>query len=584
VSLSASLQVGASALTASQLAIQVTGHNLANAATAGFTRQTAYLTPSRNNNTGGLAVGTGVRVAEVRRQIDEALQSRLYSGISGEAAMGQRHQLLSQVESALGELGEHDLSSELSRFFNAWSERANLSQSSAVVVQQGQRLAEFLTRVRSDLGDQRQQIDRQLAIQVQRADGLLSRIAELNRAVSSAEGTGSQAATLRDQRGIALAELSQLMEVTTIEQPGGAVDVLVGSTPVVLGGRSRGLELRMEGRGNTVRAMVSMAEDGQQLAVRSGQIGATLGAREGMLTDTIARLDDLTSNLIFEINRIHSTSSNAPPAGGFRSLTGSLAMPAGDRNLALNDPANTTMAGLPVAMRPTSGGFSVVVRAADGTIQTVRIPVDLDARTASGAPGHADDTSLANLAQALDAVPGLSARVTPGGQLRIDAAPGMTYSFADDSSGVLAALGINSYFTGRDASDIAVRAELRNSPNLLSVGRMVSGPPAAFVENGGALEMAAAQDRALGTLDGRSLRDFWLDTVQRVGVETDTARAQGEAASIVRESLEAQRAAISGVSIDEESVNLLTFQRQYQGAARFISVVDELTQVLLRMV
>jgi flagellar hook-associated protein 1 len=214
----------------------------------------------------------------------------------------------------------------------------------------------------------------------------------------------------------------------------------------------------------------------------------------------------------------------------------------------------------------------------------VRIPVDLDGRNASGAAGHGDDTSLEDLALALDGVPGLSARVMPGGQLKIDAAPGFTYSFSDDSSGVLAVLGMNAYFTGRDASDIAVRGDLRQSPNLLSVGRMVGGPPAAFVENAGALAMAGAQDLALASLDGRSIKDFWLDTAQRIGIEANTARTQAESATIVRESLEAQRAAISGVSIDEESVNLLTYQRQYQGAARFISVVDELTQVLMSMV
>jgi len=52
----------------------------------------------------------------------------------------------------------------------------------------------------------------------------------------------------------------------------------------------------------------------------------------------------------------------------------------------------------------------------------------------------------------------------------------------------------------------------------------------------------------------------------------------------VRESLDAQRQSLSGVSIDEESINLLNFQRQYQGAARFISVVDEMTQTLLSIV
>jgi flagellar hook-associated protein 1 len=581
VSLTSSLQVGASALTASQLAIQVAGHNLANAATPGFTRQTAYLTPARSDTNGRISVGTGVRIANVRRQIDEALQARLYAGFSSEAAAGRQFQLLSQIESALGELGEHDLASELGAFFNAWSERANLSQSSAVVVQQGVRLADFLRRVRSELIDQQQQIDRQLGVQTIQADGLLRKIAELNAAISAAEATGGQASSLRDQREMALVELSRVMEVTAIEQPSGAIDVLVGSTPVVLGAQSRGLELRLEMRGDRVLASLHVADDGQRLSIRSGEIGASLANRDGLLSETVASLDELAANLIFEINRIHSTSTNA---GGFTSLLGSRSMAAEDRGRALNDPLNGTMAALPPPLRVQSGGFTVLVRAADGATRTVRINVDLDGRDASGAPGFGDDTTLEDIVAALDAVQGITARIAPGGQLQVQAAPGFSFSFLDDSSGALAVLGLNAYFTGRDASDIAVRADLRQNPNQLAVGRLQGGPPPQFVENGGAMEIVAAQDRSLASLGGRSIRQFWQDSAQRVGIEAGAARTNAESTAVVRESLESQRAAISGVSIDEESINLLTFQRQYQGAAKFISVVDELTRTLLEVV
>src|SRR5262245_31918934 len=122
MSLSSALQIGNSALTASQLAIQIAGNNMANAATPGYSRQIAFLVPARSNTAGRLSVGTGVNVSAVRRQIDDALQARLYAGVSTEAASSQQYQILSQVESALGELGDNDLSSELSGFFNSWSE------------------------------------------------------------------------------------------------------------------------------------------------------------------------------------------------------------------------------------------------------------------------------------------------------------------------------------------------------------------------------------------------------------------------------------------------------------------------------
>ena len=85
-------------------------------------------------------------------------------------------------------------------------------------------------------------------------------------------------------------------------------------------------------------------------------------------------------------------------------------------------------------------------------------------------------------------------------------------------------------------------------------------------------------------LGNKSIKASWVDTAQTLGVQAAAAQSQAESATIVRQSLDAQRAAVSGVSVDEESVNLLTFQRQYQGAAKFITTVDEMMQTLISMV
>jgi flagellar hook-associated protein 1 FlgK len=105
-----------------------------------------------------------------------------------------------------------------------------------------------------------------------------------------------------------------------------------------------------------------------------------------------------------------------------------------------------------------------------------------------------------------------------------------------------------------------------------------------FVENGTALEIAKLQDKALSNLQGRTIAEAWRDSAQAIGVQAAAAGTTLEAAASVRASLEAQRAGISGVSIDEESVNLMNFQRMYQASARVISVADELTQTLLSLV
>jgi flagellar hook-associated protein 1 FlgK len=576
--LTSALYLGNTALTAAQLAIQVTGNNLANAATPGYSRQVVSLVPMRADGTGRIMVGTGVRVSDVRRQIDEALQTRLYGGISQEADAAQRHGILAQIEATLGELGDNDLSDQLTSFFNSWSERANGTQSSTVVVQQGQQLADFVRHLRSTLGDQRDQIDRQIGVQTSAANGILSQIADLNGAIADAESTagGAQASTLRDQRDALVGQLSQFMDISTVPQPGGGVNILVGSTPVVIGNQSRGIELRRETRDGRPQVSVNLSADGQRLDIRSGSLGALLANRQGAVDETIDTLDTLAGQLIFEVNKIHATATNA---AGLTTASGQLVFGAPDQSRALNDPANTVMAGLP--FRPVSGGFEVRVTGPDGSTQTVRIDVDLDGRDAAGAPGFADDTSLEDIRAALDGISGLSATIGPDGKLKIDADAGYNFSFPSDSSGVLGALGVNAYFTGSTAGDIAVRPDLLSTPTLLQTGRYVNG---AFVENQAALDLAALQDTSLAALGGASIKGSWIDTVQDLGVRTAGAGAQSQAASTVRQSLEAQRAGISGVSVDEEYVNLITYQRQYQGAAKYISVVDQMTQTLIALV
>jgi flagellar hook-associated protein 1 FlgK len=578
MSLSAALTIGRSGLTASQIGIQVAGNNMANAGTVGYSRQTVGLAPiPGDRSTPGVSIGRGVFVTDVRRQIDIALQGRMWDATSNERSAQAQADILAQVESVLGELGDNDLSSALSSFFRTWSERGNQTKSSAVVVQQGEALSQFMQRVRGQLVDQRRQVDDQVGGALARADELLTTIAGANRAIAEAEVAGAAANSLRDQRDQAIAELSTLMDVTVVDQGQQGVDVLVGSTPVVLGGQSRGIGLKRQVVDGTVRVAVATTVDGAELTVRSGMVGGLLSGRPAAITDTIDTLDRLAGQLIFEVNKVHSTSFTPKRLA---SATSERGFTVAERALALNDPANTAMASLPFAAR--NGGIEVVVReTATNATRTVRIPIDLDGVTAAGVPGTTDDTSAQDIVDALAAIPGLVAGFTPDGRLDVRASTGFDFAFTSDTSDSLAALGINAYFSGDDAASIGVRKELTGDPLRLGTGRMRDG---VYVENAGALAIAGLQDATLGGLDGRSATEFWRDTVTRIGSETSSTISAATASSVVRESLEGQLAAMSGVSIDEESVNLLNFQRQYQASARLISVVDELTQTLINLV
>lgn len=572
MSLNSTLQIANSSLIASQIGLQVASNNLANAATPGYTRQIAMLQALRGRVTDPNMIGAGVAVAQVRRQIDQALQERLWNGVADQSSSVQKLTVYSQLESILNEGTDFDTSSQLSSFFNAWSEATTLLDTQATLINQGKSMAGFIRNMRSELMSQRRQIENQIDAQTTQANALLQEIADINRTISEREIGQAQASALRDRRDQIVTDLSSLMDITVNENPEGLYDVFVGSTPIVLGTRNRGVEIQRETINGLVTVTPRLKDNGAPLNVRSGSLGGLLQSRAGAIDATIEKIDRLASQLIFEVNKLHSTGTNAD---GLTASTGTLAIASANRNLAISDPNNTTFASLPFAAQ--TGGFFVEVRNKNtGTSDRVWIEVDLDGIDANGLPGTGDDTTPQNILDAINAVDGLTATFTPDGRLDIGASPGFSFSFDDDSSGILAVLGVNSFFTGTTAQDINVREGVE-----VMLGRFVDGQ---FVENANAKRIGELAEKSLSALGGQNITKFWSLHAQDVATQSSSARIGADAATIVRESLEAQRAAVSGVSIDEESMNLLTFQRQYQAAAQVVKVTQSMFDVLLNLV
>lgn len=571
--------IGRSALLASQVALQVTGNNIANAATPGYHRQRVSMIPAQGSNIGAnMFVGRGVGVQEIARVVNPALQARVRASMGQEAAASVELSVLNTIETITNELTGIDLSSGLGAFFNAFSELANNPGGSAVrsaVVEQGSALAAQIRAMRGDLLRTREQIENQLQTNVKRADELLTEIASLNKAIVNSEQGRGEEGNLRDQRDRLVGELSQLIDISTVEQSSGAVDILIDSQPVVLGSVSKGLrvDIRSEPGQELLEFRVQTRVDPEVVRPRSGTIGALLEQRQVAVQGTLRDLDTVASQLIFQVNRLHS--GGTPASGGWTELTSDLRLPVADRTLALNDPTNATLAGLPFGAK--NGSFKVVMRDQNGNAAETTISVNLDGITNAGTAGFDDDTTAADIIAALDAIPNLNATILPDGRLRITTDAGYEVSFGDDTSGALATLGIAGFFSGTNGSDIGVRSELKDDPSLLAVG-FESGT------NEVALAIAELRNTALSELNGRTLMEQWQGSVERNAVQTRSAQTRLQALSSVRQSLEAQELAISGVSLDEESINLIAYQQQYQGAARFISVTNELTAVLLGLV
>jgi len=567
MSLMSALNIGSTALAVNQAAIQTTGNNIANVGNADYTRQTVTLTDANDSKIGpGQFVGNGVELTGIARQIDEALQSRLQSATSDSESSSTQQDWLSRVQSVFNELSDSDLSTKLSTFYNAWSDLANKPQDTGlrqVVVQDGQAVTDWFHQINDNLSSLRTDLTTQVTGLAGQADDLASQIADFNSKIVSAEsgGLSAQANSLRDQRDAAIKSLSNLMDVKTVEQPNGVTDVYVGSEPLVTETRSNGVTTKSvtDATGHQEISVI-FKNNGGALKITSGQLGA-LGKVAQTLDSTDDQVDQLASSLSYELNKVHSSGQGLE---GQTSIIGATTV---------NDPTASlasTKSGL--KQTPSNGSFVVHVKNTKTGLETsTLVKVDIE--------GKPTDTSLNSLITQLDGIDGVTA-VNNGGRLQISAddAPATELTFSQDSSGVLASLGVNTFFTGANAKDINLNQTVVNNPNLVAASQ--NGDSA---DNGTAKAIANLETTSVKSLGGSTMEDSYQSLINGLASKAATASSDATASQAVVDTLANQREAISGVSMDEEAVNLMKYQRAYQGAARLITVVNDMMTTLMGM-
>jgi len=188
------LQIGSSALLTHQAALQITGNNIANSATPGYSRQEPVLNPTGVSNLGnGQQTGAGVQIDYVRRIVDDALQERLNDASSQMHRYQISDQVLSRVESLMNEMTDTDISSAMVELFNSFSELAGSPQDTAlrgVVLQRAYSLTDRMHFLREGLAGIGLELTDRLEAAVSEVDELASQIADLNVKVVAADTNG----------------------------------------------------------------------------------------------------------------------------------------------------------------------------------------------------------------------------------------------------------------------------------------------------------------------------------------------------------------------------------------------------------
>ncbi len=568
MSLFGSIQMGANTLQAMQIGLQVVGNNIANANTPGYVRQEATYVPGPVQHIGGLILGTGVLVDSIVQKIDSFVQERL-AGARGDRANAEvQEQAYSDIEVLLNELSaDTDLSSALTGFFNSIDQVLNEPSNVAtrnLAIEKGQALAENLnglydraTDIFSELNDRISDVSDQI-------NALSENIRRLNVQIATAEGgdtSSSVAGALRVQRQAAIDNLSELVGVTVIEQTSGAVNVAIGGEFLVFEGQRREVGVVTTDNSGTKLYTLQFVDTKAGLGTSSGEITGLYTARDDIVGSFIDGLNNVAGTFIYEFNKLYSQGQGQV---GFDQLT------------AVDDvrDADAALDATGLAFTPVSGSFDVLVHNKENDLTTTHtIFIDLN--------GLDEDTSLNDLATQLDAVDGLTASVSTTGSLSIAIdSTDSEFAFSGDTSGVLAALGLNTFFTGSTARDIGVNDELQGIGNAnkfaASLGRIGQ-----FEDTANAERLASFLDRPLDSAGGASLADIYNQLINEVTQGSAVAQSVAEGYRSFEATLDAQQQAVSGVSLDEEAVKMITLQRIYQASAKFIQAISEMLDLLM---
>jgi len=454
------LNTAGTALLTQQNAIEVTGHNIANVNTPGYSRQRVDMETNVPLLSQPGQTGAGVNAAEIQRIYDRFLGKQINDENQSLGNWEAQKGIYERVEMLFNESTGYGLNQAMSEFWNAWQNMANNPSdlaSRAALLAKSETMATSFNNIYSNLEQIQADIDTSITGTVEEINSVTEQIAGLNEKITRIEVGGQNANDYRDSRDILLKDLSLMIDIVTFENSEGKVTVLtVGGRPLVENFSSWDLSTQNNAFGH--KDILWTDSEGNQVDITDnisgGKLKGWLEARDVTISDYLSNHDDLAAEIIQEVNDLHSA------------------------------------------------GYGL-----------------------------------------------------------------------DSSTG-------NDFFTGTSALDIAVNQDLIDDVNKIAVG----GSDGGVGDNSNAIEIANLQNALKMNSDTATFDDYYNTLVSDVGSTVHNARVNFDQESIMMIQLDNHRESVSGVSLDEEMVNLIKFQHAYNASARLVSLVDELLERVISMV
>jgi flagellar hook-associated protein 1 FlgK len=631
--MSGTISNGLSALLAAQRALQTTSNNIANANTEGFVRQRIDFVENPGVPLGRYTIGAGVATSSISRIYDQFLTDNLRTATSLEQRADAFNDFAARINTVLGN-PDTGINTAVQRFFNQ-VEAVGRDPTSAAqrnqLLLEGENLAERLQQLDSQLAGINTEINSRLGLAAGSINTLAGQIADLNGQIMAA---GSSAASdLLDRRDLLLKQLGAQINITTIRQNDGSVNVLVGSGQSLVLGTNAARLLTVPDQYDSSRMQLAISTNSgpaQDISgkVSGGTVGGLLSFRNDVLDSSRRSLGMLAIGLGDAFNTQHRAGVDLAGnmGGDFFAIGGPVASAStantgtATANAAITDAS--ALAGRDYELRFNGSSWSVIDSTTQAPVTVTGSGTGADpllfagmAFSVSGAPAAGDRFMVRPLANAADsfrvvltepaaiaAAAPVTARINPGNSSQATVSSPLVTDVDDPKLQTPATIrfvtrtsyvvftdigtdltGPFPYTSGADISFAGWTTRVNGTP---AVGDEFLVEPAAggSGDNSNALALASVSQRGFFANGTQSVIELGADLVATVGSTANRAKNEVLIQQSLREQSEIDLENVSGVNLDEEAANMLRYQDAYLAASKVVSIADGLFQNLLQIV
>ncbi|AFG36888.1 flagellar hook-associated protein FlgK [Spirochaeta africana] len=613
------IELAKRSINAHQIGLQTVGHNLSNASSEGYSRQRVELQAYPALDRPGLAraerpgqIGQGVEVARVSRVRDMILERRLVSQANGEEYWDQRQKYLRMVEQVYTEPGDLSVRNLMDRFWDSWQELSihpDQMASRQAVLQRGSALMDGIQNQYQDLHRIQVMLEDEIKGGVESVNQLTRDIAALNEEIVKVEAVGDNPNDLYDRRDLLVERLGTKVAIQTDQRNPDEFSIYVGGRHIVQGSIAKQLETRPN-PDNQGFSRVVWADTDEDFDPRGGSLAAHMELRDQDVRGEIQRLDNMTINFVDLVNEIHRDGSGLNERSGvdffverpaINNVLGNLDTNGdgafdsshifrikGANQLEPKDQigiqGEITLSGPdgPVAVQynPTDRVEDVVRRinrSGAEVVARLNRNNELELKGTPAADPDNPDFVIRDVQDSGEFLVGYAGILSASGL-------GGAYSHAQPDAVLDLQVGVENVAVAPQANPsgwIQVNPEIAREPATIAAGFTVDGRPAAPGDGSVASEIASLRNNPVMVGQTATFDDYFADSVAEIGLKGQEAEQAWHTERQIMKDLRDLRESISGVNIDEELADMIKFQHGYNAAARYMSTVNQMLDVLI---